>query len=224
MDHRNNSRDRRWVYGALMKAILRAIEYHLPEGVLSSEQLSREFPDWPVKKIEDKTGIRTRHISAEGECSSDLGVAAARRLFASGIAKPEEIDYLLFCTQSPDYFLPTTACLVQDALGIPTHAGALDFNLGCSGFIYGLSLAKGLIETGQAANVLLITAETYSKFIHPRDGSVRTIVGDAAAAILLRAETRDDDPLGAFVFGTDGRGAKDLIVPSGGMRARAAGG
>jgi 3-oxoacyl-[acyl-carrier-protein] synthase-3 len=112
---------------------------------------------------------------------------------------------------------------VQTALDIPTDAGALDFNLGCSGFVYGLSLAKGLIETGQAANVLLITAETYSKFIHPRDGSVRTIFGDAAAAILIRAETRDDEPLGPFVFGTDGRGAKNLIVPGGGMRARAAG-
>jgi 3-oxoacyl-[acyl-carrier-protein] synthase-3 len=207
-----------------MKAILRAIEYHLPEGVLSSEQLSREFPDWPVKKIEDKTGIRTRHISGDGECSSDLGIAAGRKLFASGAVKPEEIDYLLFCTQSPDYFLPTTACLVQDALGIPTHAGALDFNLGCSGFIYGLSLAKGLIETGQAANVLLITAETYSKFINPRDKSVRTLFGDAAAATLVRAEPGELDAIGPFVFGTDGSGARNLIVPSGGMRCRTAAG
>lgn len=203
-----------------MKATIRAIEYHLPEAVLSSEQLSQEFPDWPVKKIEDKTGIRTRHISGEGECSSDLGIAAARKLFASEAAKPEEIDYLLFCTQSPDYFLPTTACLVQDALGIPVHAGALDFNLGCSGFIYGLSLAKGLIETGQAANVLLITAETYSKFINPRDKSVRTLFGDAAAATLIRAEPGESDAIGPFVFGTDGRGARNLIVPTGGMRCR----
>jgi 3-oxoacyl-[acyl-carrier-protein] synthase-3 len=206
-----------------MKAVIRAIECHLPEAVLQSKDLTREFPDWPVAKIESKTGISQRHIAAADECSSDLGIAAAKKLFASGAAAAADIDFLLFCTQSPDYFLPTTACLVQTALDIPTHAGALDFNLGCSGFVYGLSLAKGLIETGQAANVLLITAETYSKFIHPRDGSVRTIFGDAAAAILLRAETRDDEPLGPFVFGTDGRGAKDLIVPGGGMRAQAAG-
>src|SRR6185437_6494269 len=118
------------------------------------------------------------------ECASDLGYQAAQKLFASGACTPAQVDYLLLCTQSPDYFLPTTACVLQDRLGIPTHAGALDFNLGCSGFVYGLGLAQGLIETGQAERVLLVTAETYSKFIHPRDRSVRTIFGDAAAATL----------------------------------------
>lgn len=203
-----------------MKAAIRAIEYHLPEGVLGTEDLAREFPEWSVAKIENKTGISERHIAADGECSSDLGIAAAKKLFASGAVRAEDIDYLLFCTQSPDYFLPTTACLIQTALGIPTHAGALDFNLGCSGFVYGLSLAKGLIETGQAGHVLLITAETYSKFIHPRDRSVRTIFGDAAAATLVSAEAREDELLGPFIFGTDGTGAKNLIVPRGGMRDR----
>src|SRR5205814_5406449 len=138
-----------------------------------------EFPDWPVKKIEAKTGIHERHIAGAEQTSADLGFLAARKLFDSGACKPEGIDYLLFCTQSPDYFLPSTACLLQDRLGIPTTAGALDFNLGCSGYIYGLGLAQGLISSGQASNVLLITAETYSKFIHPRDKSVRTIFGDA---------------------------------------------
>jgi 3-oxoacyl-[acyl-carrier-protein] synthase-3 len=207
-----------------MNAVIRATEYHLPEAELSSDQLSREFPEWPVRKIEDKTGIGIRHISAEGECSSDLGIAAARKLFASGAVRPEDIDYLLFCTQSPDYFLPTTACLVQDALGIPVHAGALDFNLGCSGFIYGLSLAKGLIESGQATRLLLITAETYSKFINPRDKSVRTLFGDAAAATLIEAAPGGAEGIGPFVFGTDGRGAGNLIVPAGGMRCRVSGG
>jgi 3-oxoacyl-[acyl-carrier-protein] synthase-3 len=110
--------------------------------------------------------------------------------------------------------------MMQAALGIPKTAGALDFNLGCSGFVYGLGLAKGLIETGQAKSILLITAETYSKFIHPRDRSVRTIFGDAAAATLIRAEDREDEPLGPFVYGTDGTGARNLIVPCGGMRER----
>ena len=165
-----------------MKAAIRAIEYYLPETVLGSDDLTREFPDWSVAKIESKTGIRERHIASGSECSSDLGIAAAKKLFDSGAVSPSEIDFLLFCTQSPDYFLPTTACMMQAALGIPKTAGALDFNLGCSGFVYGLGLAKGLIETGQAKSILLITAETYSKFIHPRDRSVRTIFGDAAAA------------------------------------------
>ena len=202
-----------------MKAAIGAIEYYLPEQVLSSAQLASEFPDWPLEKIEQRTGIRERHIAGSDECSSDLGVAAARKLFDSGVCEPGDIDYLLLCTQSPDYFLPSTACLLQDRLGIPTSAGALDFNLGCSGYIYGLSLAQGLIETGQARRLLLITAETYSKFIHPLDKSVRTIFGDAAAATLIEAVEGDGSPyIGPFVLGTDGRGARNLIVPTGGMR------
>jgi 3-oxoacyl-[acyl-carrier-protein] synthase-3 len=122
------------------------------------------------------------------------------------------------CTQSPDYFLPTTACLVQDRLGIPTTAGALDFNLGCSGYIYGLGLAEGLMATEQAAKVLLLTSETYSKFLHPRDKSVRTIFGDAAAATLLTAVETAEPVIGPFIYGTDGSGGPNLIVPAGATR------
>lgn len=198
-----------------MAATILGIDYHLPAGTLTSDDLAAEFPDWKVEKIRGKTGIETRHIAAPGECSSDLAVAAAEKLFEGGACRPSDLDYLLLCTQSPDYFLPTTACLVQDRLGLPTRSGALDFNLGCSGFVYGLGLAKGLIETGQADKVLLITAETYSKFIHPKDRGARTIFGDAAAATLVGAGGGE---IGPFAYGTDGRGAANLIVPAGGMR------
>lgn len=206
-----------------MRARVVAVEYHLPDRVLTNAQLAAEFPEWTVEKIEAKTGILERRVSAEGECSSDLADKAARKLFASGACGPEEVDFLLLCTQSPDYFLPATACLLQARLGIPDRAGALDVNQGCSGFVYGLSLAKGLIETGQARTVLLLTAETYTKFIHPRDRSVRTIFGDGAAATLVRGVEGDEGGrgplLGPFDFGTDGTGAGYLIVPRGGMRA-----
>lgn len=201
-----------------MHAALSAIEYYLPERVTSTADLSQEFPEWSVEKIDAKTGIRERHISGPNECSSDLAVEAARRLFASGMTAPSEIDFVLLCTQSPDYFLPTTACLVQDRLGIPTASGALDFNLGCSGFIYGLGLAEGLVATGQAQKILLLTSETYTKFLHPSDKSVRTIFGDAAAATLLVADDSPTPFLGPFVYGTDGSGGTNLIVPAGGMR------
>ena len=201
-----------------MQAALSAIEYYLPAKTLSTADLSAEFPEWSVDKIDEKTGIRERHIAAPDECASDMAVAAARKLFDSGACQPSAVDYLLFCTQSPDYFLPTTACLIQDRLGIPKTAGALDFNLGCSGFIYGLGLAQGLIVSGQASNVLLLTAETYSKFLNPRDRSVRTIFGDAAAATLLTAEDSSNPLIGPFAYGTDGSGGPNLIVPTGGMR------
>jgi 3-oxoacyl-[acyl-carrier-protein] synthase-3 len=207
-----------------MQAVIKAIEYHLPERSLTNSQLIDEFPEWTTEKIEQKTGIAERRIAAQDECSSDLGVTAAQKLFSSGACRPDEIDYILLCTQTPDYFLPTTACIMQERLDIPTTAGALDFNLGCSGYVYGLGLAKGLIETGQARNVLLITAETYSKLLSPDDKSVRAIFGDAAAATLITGSELENSQsgewIGPFVFGTDGGGAQNLIVPAGGMRQR----
>lgn len=201
-----------------MKALIRSVEYYLPETILDNEDLSSRFPEWTAKRIEEKLGVRTRHIAAQNECSSDLAVKAAEKLLASGRVSPSAIDYVLFCTQSPDYFLPTTACLIQDRLGIPRTAGALDFNLGCSGYVYGLGLAKGLIESGQARRVLFLTGETYSKFLAPDDKSTRTIFGDAGTATLLEGCESAEELVGPFVYGTDGSGAESLIVKSGGFR------
>jgi 3-oxoacyl-[acyl-carrier-protein] synthase-3 len=201
-----------------MYASLTAVEYALPDGILDNDHLASEFTDWTADKILAKTGIRQRHIAALDEFASDLAVAAATRLFDSGVCSRGDIDYLLYCTQSADYHLPTTACVLQHRLGLPTSCGALDFNLGCSGYVYGLGLAKGLIETGQATRVLLITADTYSKFIHPLDKSVRTLFGDAATATLISGRESDVPLIGPFVFGTDGSGANNLIVPSGSLR------
>lgn len=201
-----------------MHAALRAIDYHLPGDPVSTAEVSLQFPEWQVEKIAAKTGISCRHFAAPQECASDLAVEAARKLFSSGICRPQDIDYVLFCTQSPDYFLPTTACLVQDRLGIPTTAGALDFNLGCSGYIYGLGLSEGLIFSGQASRLLLLTGETYSKFLHPRDRSARTIFGDAAAATLVTAVDSREPLIGPFIYGSDGAGGPNLIVPAGGLR------
>jgi 3-oxoacyl-[acyl-carrier-protein] synthase-3 len=197
-------------------ARLGPIAVHLPERVETIDDLRREQPGWDVDLIFQKTGIRSRHIAAPGECSSDLAVKAAERLFAEREIDRNTIDFLLFCTQTPDYPLPTTACLVQERLGLRTSIGALDFNLGCSGYVYGLSLADSLIRGGMANRILLITAETYTKFIDPSDRSLRTIFGDGAAATLIDAA--DEPSLSAFVFGTDGRGADTLLVNSGGAR------
>lgn len=200
----------------MCKANIKAIEYSLPEKVLSNEELANIYPGWTADKIFEKTGIRERHISAAGETACDLAEQAAKGLFAKFAIAPTTIDFILLATQSPDYFLPTSACILQDRLGIPTTAGALDFNLGCSAYIYGLSLAKGLIASGTAQNVLFITSETYTKHIHPMDKSVRTIFGDGAAATLI--EATKSEGIGQFILGTDGRGYDKLIVPAGGMR------
>ena len=198
-------------------AYINCISYYLPEYELTNEKINLDFPEWGIEKISSKTGIDCRHISAEDEFSSDMAVKAAEKLFEEHCLDRSEIDYLLLCTQSSDYFLPTTACILQDRLGLNTTIGALDFNLGCSGFVYGLSLAKGLIAGGMAKKVLLITSETYSKFIHPSDKSNKTIFGDAAAATLISSESGFCS-LGEFMFGTDGSGAENLIVKQGGLR------
>ncbi|MEX1241324.1 MAG: ketoacyl-ACP synthase III [Cyclobacteriaceae bacterium] len=200
-----------------MQANIKAISYYLPEDILENETLNKLFPEWSVDKISSKTGIYKRHIAGQDEFASDLAVKAAKKLFSEHNIAPSEVDFLLLCTQSPDYFLPTTACVVQDRLSIPTSAGALDFNLGCSGFIYGLSIAKGLIYANVATNILLITAETYSKFIHPKDKSNRTIFGDAATATLISADG-GFALIESFELGTDGRGSDNLIVRYGGLR------
>ena len=200
-----------------MKAYIKALTYALPKKALTNEQLVEEFPEWSVDKIANKVGIHTRHIADENETAADLAVRAAEKLFATetNIDK-NKIDFVLFCTQSPDYFLPTSACLIQDKLGLPTTCGALDFNLGCSGYIYGLSLAKGLIMGGIAKNVLFLTGETYTKHLHPKDKGNRTIFGDAGSATLISTEGFAE--IGNFSLGTDGKGAENLIVKTGAFR------
>lgn len=203
----------------LPEAKIKHISYYLPSKTLSNESLAAQFPEWSVEKIATKTGVSQRHIAAEDEFTSDMAVKAAQNMFQEYNVDPADIDYVLLCTQSADYYLPTTACLVQARLGIPTTAGALDFNLGCSGYVYGLSLAKGLIAAGIAQNVLLITSETYSKYINGNDKANRTIFGDAASASLIC--TGDSGlKIEGFSLGTDGRGADNLIVKRGGARYR----
>jgi 3-oxoacyl-[acyl-carrier-protein] synthase-3 len=198
-------------------AHIHSISYYLPERQLTNKDLNEEFPEWDIEKISSKTGINVRHISAVDEFASDMAFKAATKLFEENDIDKTKIDFLLLCTQSPDYFLPTTACILQNRLGLKTTTGALDFNLGCSGFVYGLSLAKGLIAGGMASNVLLITSETYSKHIHSKDKSNKTIFGDAAAATLVTKE-KGFCEIEEFVFGTDGSGAENLIVKEGGLR------
>lgn len=199
------------------EAYIRGISYHLPGRIETNADLAAENPGWDMARLGAKIGIRERHIADETECSSDLAYFAAEKLITELQIDRRSIDFLLFCTQTPDYILPTTACLLQDRLHLTTQCGALDFNLGCSGYVYGLAIARSFINSGLASRVLLLTGETYSKLIHPNDRTVRPIFGDAGTATII-----DTDPVGShigeFVFGTDGSGHENLIVPAGGFR------
>ncbi len=200
----------------MKKAFIKALAYHLPEQILDNEEIAQRFPEWTVEKIEKKLGIKQRHITHNGETASDLAIEAAEKLFKEQNFDRDRIEYLIFVTQSPDYHLPTTACIIQKRLGLSNHITAIDVNLGCSGFITGLSLAKAIVESEQAKNVLLLTAETYSKYMHERDKSNRTIFGDGSAATLI--STEGVAAIGNTVIGTDGNGANNLIVKTGGAR------
>jgi len=156
------------------------IATYLPDQVLSNRDLAAEFNRWEPEKIETKLGIRERHIAAKNETAGDLALKAAETVLEN--YEKDKIDMLIFCTQSPDHFLPATACILQKKLGMRNNVAAFDFNQGCSGYIYGLAMAKAFINTGIAEAVLLIVGETYSKHIHPKDLANRTIFGDGAAA------------------------------------------
>jgi 3-oxoacyl-[acyl-carrier-protein] synthase-3 len=189
------------------------IDYYLPEQILSNSDLVREFPEWTQEKILKKTGISERRVVAEDQTALDLGFCAAQKLFSEFAIDKTQIDYLLLCTQSSQYRLPSTSCLLHERIGLRKDVGALTFDHGCSGFIYGLSLAKGVISGGMAKKVLLVTSETYTKYIAEDDKSTRTLFGDGAAAILIDEESAAK--IGAFSFGTDGSGADKLIVRDG---------
>ena len=200
----------------MRKAYIKHVAYYLPEEVVTNETIVKDFPEWSVEKITEKVGVHQRHVASPDETATDMAEQAAVRLLDDNHIDRESIDFIILCTQSPDYFLPTSACLLQTRLGLRQDVGAFDFNLGCSGFVYGLAIAKGLIAAGVATNVLLLTAETYNKYLHPRDKGNRTIFGDGASATLVSTDGMAE--ILDFALGTNGKGANNLIVKSGASR------
>lgn len=196
-----------------MKITIRHIEYHLPEKLVTNAELAMENPEWDFNLIESKTGIFSRHIVGDTELASDLAVRAAERVFEKDGIDRKSIDTLMFCTQSPDYLIPTTACIIQDVLKLSTQTACFDFNLGCSGYIYGLAIGSALINGGISERVLLLCAETYSKYIARTDRASRAVFGDGAAATILE-RSQGNEFIGPFVLGTDGSGKDKLMVQS----------
>ena len=192
------------------------ISTYLPSKVITNSDLQVEFPDYNLKRLEKKIGINERRVCDENETPLDLAIKACEKLFLE--VDKDAIDFVIYCTQSPEYYLPTTACVLQDKLGLSVNCGAFDYNLGCSGYIYGLALAKSFISSGLASNVLLVTAEAYSKHLDSKDVTNRAIFGDGATATFIDQEA--SLKIGEFNLGTDGSGAENLIVASGGAKTQ----
>ncbi len=186
----------------------------LPSGRLDNDELARQLGRWTPDEIFAKTGIRTRCIAEPGQTAVDLAAAAVDSLRAR--CDISKIDFLLLCTQTADFKLPSSACILQAKAGLPTTVGSLDINLACSGFIYGLSLAEGLLANGSATRVLLVNSDTYTRLLHPQDTVCRPIFGDGAAATLVH---QGPGRTYAFSFGTDGNRASAMGVWAGGARS-----
>lgn len=200
-----------------MGSVIAAVSHYLPEKKLTNVDLSVQYPDWPVEKIHSKTGISERLISADDEYSLELGEKAAKKLFVEHNINGNDIDFIIFCSQTPKYLIATSACILQHKLGVPTTCGALDVNLGCSGYVYSLSLADALITSKRAKQVLVITADTYTKLIASDNRQLKTLFSDGATASLIK-ESETDQGMQSFVFGSDGAGAEKLISKTGGTQ------
>ncbi|MCL4539966.1 MAG: ketoacyl-ACP synthase III [Bacteroidetes bacterium] len=196
---------------------IRHIEYYLPERTLTNDDFAHLGVDPDFMKT--RIGIRERHIAAQDESVGDMAVKSCLKLLDKNKIKPEDIPLLILCTQNPDYLLPTTACIVQDRLGLPKASMCFDINMGCSGFIYSTAVASALMGNLGFEKALVVTSEAYSKVINYNDKTVATLFSDGAAATLLEKECKKSRFRG-FNFGTDGSGYQNLIVPAGGSKVK----
>jgi len=203
--------------GGGVRAEIRGIAYKLPDLVVTNEMLGAENPTWDMSRVESRTGVAARHIARDDETAFDLACRACDSLFEEHPEAREQVDAILFCTQSGDYVMPPNACLLHEYLGLPEDVFATDFNLACSGFVYGLGLAQSLLASGIATNVLLINADTYSKYINRGDRSARALFGDGAAATWLAASDSGRGLI-AIRCATSGKDHRKFIIPAGGCR------
>ncbi len=188
--------------------------YHVPEKVITNkdlEQIVDTSDDW----IRSRTGIEERHVAADPkETTATLAIAAARRALDVADVHPSKLDLIICSTSSPEHIFPSTASIIQDALGA-TNAGAFDLSAACSGFVYALSMARGQIIAGDAEYILVIGAETLSRIVDWTDRNTCVLFGDGAGAVLVAAS---DVPGGIMTteLGSDGSGADVLSLPAGG--------
>lgn len=189
----------------------------LPREAIGISDFSAMYGESNVKKIVKATGIQTVHCAPVGRTSADYCMEAARQIFQRGAISPQEIDGLIFVSETPDYSIPHTSAIIQDKLDLSNQLIAFDINYGCAGYVYGLFQASLLIKTGYCQHVLLCVGDTETKFIHEKDKALRMVIGDAGTATLISAVQNKGQSF-AFSFHTNGKDADALIIPAGGCR------
>jgi len=196
---------------------IEAISYAFPAKRLTNEELKAAYPDWDFDRLETRTGVRRRYVADPGETALDFAVSACQKLVAQGRLDPDRVDAIVFCTQTADYIMPPNACLLHGRLNLGPRVLAFDINLACSGYIYGLQIAASLIQSGAATCVLLATADTYTRYIHPADRATRCLFGDGGAVSLI-SSSEAAWPILDIRCGTAGKHYDKFIIPAGGMR------
>jgi len=186
------------------------IEFTLGNKIETIEDLGKYNPDWIIDKLKDKTGIESRPVLGQGENEKSLVLDACKKLFKK--IDKDDVDGIIHVSQSAFSRLPTSACIIQDEIGLPKNLMAFDLIQGCSGFVYGLSAAVSMIKQCNLKKVLIICADTYTKYIPTNDRTNRPIFADGAAAAIV--EDNDSGIIGPFSFFTDGSGGSLLTLNS----------
>lgn len=195
---------------------VKALAAAVPHTIIDNYKYTQYFPEDQVKEVVDKVGIYQRRFADDKTCSSDLCFAAAEKLIADNNIDKNEIDLLVFISQTPDYRMPATSVLLQDRLGLPNSTIAFDINLGCSAFIYGLSVVFSMMQNRGLRRALLLDGETRSKVYSPKDRRSAFLFGDGGVAALIER----DEKFGESFFSLNSDGSRgDLIkINAGGYR------
>lgn len=188
----------------------------VPSRVIDNYKYTEFFPEEEVKKVVDKIGVYERRFADEHTCASDLCFAAAEKLIEDNQINREEIDLLVFVSQTADYRMPATSILLQNRLGLPMSTIAFDVNLGCSGFLYGLSIVYSFMERSGLRKALLLDGETRSKVYSPKDRTAAFIFGDAGVAALIERDKKFGES--HFSLNSDGSRGELIMIPGGGYR------
>lgn len=195
------------------------IAYYLPENTLTNEQLHAAYPSWNVHQVAERVGVLSRHIALPEETAFQLAVKACHALFAKHPALKASVDGIIFCTQTPDYIMPSNSSLLHDALELGENLLAFDINIACSGFPYALGIARGLLMSKAVENILIINADTYSKHINEGDRSTRMLFGDGAAVSWITQKgSQTSGEVVDIRFATSGKLHQKFIIPAGGCR------
>lgn len=200
-----------------MRVKIKDIAYYLPEYILTNQELQADNPSWDLKHLEKMTGVYSRHIAKNEETALDLSIKACEKLFNLYPELPHQVDGIIFCTQSRDYVLPSTACVLHKHFEFSENVFALDIDMSCSGYIYGLAMCQGMIQSQMLNNLLLINADTYSKYINKHDRTTRVLFGDGAAVSWITS-TDFNEGIKDILWGTSGKGYETAIIPAGGCR------